>query len=112
MDSRKVEQAMSNTYKQASAWDAPDEAEVETEPVTVTQQPSPQSGVYLMWFDDSHREVATKIADAVADYTRRFGAAPNVAVVNAELPTESIPGIVVRRRGDIQPAIIWVGVEA
>ena len=37
---------------------------------------------YLLWYDDSKRSLAAKIADACASYRAKFDAEPTVCYVN------------------------------
>lgn len=70
--------------------------------------------MYLGWYDDSAKHtLETKIADAAAAYARKFGAAPNVALVAAaEVAPARVAGCAVRSATYIRPNTVWVGIEA
>jgi hypothetical protein len=57
--------------------------------------------LFLHWFDDSKRPADAKLADACAAYTRRFGAPPNVALVNEADAGAQADGVEVRVTGRI-----------
>lgn len=65
--------------------------------------------LYLVWYDaDARRTVGEKIQDALAAYTRRFSAAPNLVLVNiADMIT--LAEIEVRSERTVQPHNFWVG---
>lgn len=65
--------------------------------------------LFLVWYDaDVRRSVAEKIQDALAAYTRRFNAAPNLVLVNAADLT-TLAEIEVRGERTVQPHHFWVG---
>ncbi len=65
--------------------------------------------LFLVWYDaDSRRSVGEKIQDALAAYTRRFSAAPNLVLVNAADMIE-VTTIEVRSERTVQPHHFWVG---
>lgn len=65
--------------------------------------------LFLVWYDpDSRRTVADKIQDALAAYTKRFSAAPNLVLVNIADMIE-VAAIEVRSERTVQPHNFWVG---
>ena len=57
--------------------------------------------LYLHWFDDSKRAASDKLADACAAYTRRFHAAPTVALIHEADAGAQAEGVEVRVMGRI-----------
>jgi hypothetical protein len=67
---------------------------------------------YLAWFDDSPKTPpAAKVQAAAAAYLRRFGTAPNVALVSEGELCEA-PGLAVRAAGNVRRFNFWIGREA
>ena len=66
---------------------------------------------YLMWFDDSLKKAtAMKVAEAVAAYTDRFKARPNIVLMNKEELIE-VAGMQVGSESYIRKFNYWIGVE-
>lgn len=64
---------------------------------------------YLVWYDpDAQRTLVEKIQDALAAYSRRFSAVPNVVLVSAA-DTAELVGVEVRSERTVQPHHVWVG---
>src|SRR3954466_6316447 len=72
------------------------------------------SAMFLVWYDsDRKRKLAEKVAQAAERYTERFGAAPEIVLLN---PTqagddEEIAGIPVRATPLVLPNHVYIGVE-
>ena len=66
------------------------------------------TGHMLMWYDDSKRPMATKLRDAIAAYTARYGVPPGVALVNEGEVCEAA-GIDVRVSATVERGIVWLG---
>lgn len=67
--------------------------------------------MYLFWYDDSTKKAtALKIEEAIAAYTNRFKARPNVVLVN-EVDRAEIKGVQIRSEGYIRRNNFWVGWE-
>lgn len=66
--------------------------------------------MFLGWFDDTRRPVATKIAEAMAVYTERFHTRPNL-VLTSEADYTDVPGVTVRAEGSIRRNTFWIGWE-
>lgn len=67
--------------------------------------------MYLCWYDDNAKKAAArKIEEAIAAYTDRFKARPNVVLVN-EADRAEIQGVVVRSESYIRRNNFWVGRE-
>ena len=70
--------------------------------------------MFLVWYDsDRKRKLEEKVAQAAERYTERFGAAPEVVLLN---PTqageeERIAGIPVRATPLVLPNHVYIGVE-
>jgi len=65
--------------------------------------------MFLGWFDDTPKKpVAQKIAEAVERYIAKFGAKPNVCLVNAS-DVASYKGVEVRAVEYVRPNHFWVG---
>ncbi|MEJ7652430.1 MAG: hypothetical protein WKH64_03275 [Chloroflexia bacterium] len=67
--------------------------------------------MFLMWFDDTKKKpVEEKILEGIERYVQRFGAAPDVCLVN---PSEVVQaqGIAVRATHYVRPNHYWFGVE-
>jgi hypothetical protein len=65
--------------------------------------------LFLVWYDpDARRTVVEKIQDALAAYSRRFSAPPNLVLVNAADAAE-LKGVEVRSTRTVQPHHFWVG---
>lgn len=66
--------------------------------------------MYLMWFDDSpKRPAAEKIAAAVEAYTRHFGVAPSVVLVNEADREATAAGVRVDVASFVRRDNYWVG---
>lgn len=65
---------------------------------------------YLLWFDDTKKSAAQKVAEAAAVYAERFGRRPTVVLVN-ELDIVEVEGMAVRPVGYIRRHNFWVGHE-
>lgn len=66
------------------------------------------TGHMLMWYDDSKRPMATKLRDAIAAYTDRYGEPPGVALVH-EGETCEADGVAVETRGWVRANNVWLG---
>jgi hypothetical protein len=66
--------------------------------------------MFLMWFDDSKKPTAQKIAEACARYQERFRSAPNTVLCN-EAERIAVTGLVVRSEGYIRRSNFWIGWE-
>jgi hypothetical protein len=66
--------------------------------------------MFLMWFDDSKKPTAQKIAEACARYQERYGAAPNTVLCNPE-QIATVAGVAVRPLVRIRPNNFHIGVE-
>ena len=67
--------------------------------------------MYLCWYDDNAKKAAARtIEEAIAAYTDRFKARPNVVLVN-EADRAEIQGVVVRSESYIRRNNFWVGRE-
>ena len=64
--------------------------------------------MFLLWFDDSKRPTAQKIAAAIARYTERYGHAPSV-VLTCPGECEDVPGVEVRAAEHVRQFNYWVG---
>lgn len=68
----------------------------------------------LMWFDNTDKPLAEKIADAMIHYRKKFGANPNLCIVN---PTDlegallNLRGVRIASARHILRHHIWVGTE-
>ncbi|MGB3330550.1 MAG: hypothetical protein WBA46_16440 [Thermomicrobiales bacterium] len=71
--------------------------------------------MFLVWFDpDKRRSIRTKLDDAVAVYLEKFGADPDVCLVNevdrkALLATRPAPPIPLRSERFVSPNTFYVG---
>ena len=67
----------------------------------------------LLWYDDDpRRRLEDKVRDAAARYQQRFGIAPNVCYVNAQVLETAevrVAGISLRRMAAVQPNYFWIG---
>jgi hypothetical protein len=65
--------------------------------------------LYLVWYDaDIRRPAAERMQDAIAAYSRRFAAEPNLVLVSAN-ETVELEGVAVRSVRTVQPHHFWVG---
>lgn len=70
--------------------------------------------VGLLWYDNSRRELATKVGNAAQGYRKRFGQEPNVCYVHpAVLPEgeQQVRDILVRPASHVLKHHFWVGRE-
>lgn len=70
----------------------------------------------LLWYDNSKRPIADKIADAAKRYKQKFGCVPNIVFIN---PRDCLASIVnvpstmkVHAKTTILPDHIWLGVKS
>ena len=73
------------------------------------------TGIGLLWYDNSAKDLAGKIAEAAQRYRERFGGEPNVCYVNpADLPTGECQanGIRMRTATNILRHHLWLGHES
>lgn len=65
--------------------------------------------LYLVWYDaDIRRPAVERMQDALAAYSRRFSAAPNLVLVSTSETVELL-GVEVRNVRTVQPHHFWVG---
>jgi len=66
---------------------------------------------YFVWFDDTPKKLANdKLQEAIAAYTVRFNAPPNLVLVNAIDKLERTD-VMVRYERTVQPNSFWLGYE-
>jgi len=66
---------------------------------------------YFVWYDDNPKKPASdKLQEAIAAYTVRFSAAPNLALVNTadQIATSNVA---VRYERTVQPNSFWLAFE-
>lgn len=71
--------------------------------------------MFLVWYDsDRKRKLEEKVAQAAERYTERFGAAPEIVLLNPTQAGEevaAIAGIPVRATSLVLPNHVYIGVE-
>jgi hypothetical protein len=70
--------------------------------------------MFLVWYDnDRKRKLAEKVAQAAERYTERFGAAPEIVLLNPAQAgdEEVIAGIPVRTTAFVLPNHVYIGVD-
>jgi hypothetical protein len=68
----------------------------------------------MLWFDDDPRKtLETKIEQAVARYSAKYGRAPNACYVNpTATPANSIhEGLHIITARTVRPNYLWLGIE-
>jgi hypothetical protein len=72
----------------------------------------------MLWFDDSNKPLAEKVATAAGYYLKKYGQAPETCMVHPsmqdgvhEVKGSSGSTITVRPMGSILPGHLWLGVE-
>lgn len=65
--------------------------------------------LYFHWYDDSKRPTPVKLHEACAAYERRFGCAPNVALVSEQDAGATCAGCEVRAEKRVGPNNYQVG---
>ena len=73
------------------------------------------TGIGLLWYDSSAKELVVKIAAAAQRYRERFGGEPNVCCVHpADLPTGECKtnGIRVLTAANVLRHHLWLGHES
>ncbi|MBK9940201.1 MAG: hypothetical protein U0Z44_11740 [Kouleothrix sp.] len=67
--------------------------------------------LFFVWFDDTPKKLANdKLQEAIAAYTVRFSAAPNLVLVNA-IDQPELTSTIVRAERTVQPNTFWLGYE-
>lgn len=65
--------------------------------------------LFLLWYDDSKKSVATKVAEGAQAFRDRFGYPPVVVVMN-ERDLTPVGDLDVRSEGYIRPNNFWFGI--
>lgn len=65
--------------------------------------------MWIIWFDDSKKSAAQKIAAGCAAYRERYDVDATQVLVN-EVDFTVVPGIQVEPRATVRPNNFWVGV--
>ena len=67
--------------------------------------------LFFVWFDDNPKKLASdKLQEAIAAYTVRFNASPNLVLINAIDQLERTD-VTVRYERTVQPNTFWLGYE-
>lgn len=72
----------------------------------------------MLWYDDTKRDLDTKVARAVEHYKTKYGATPTVCFVNPDLLTakdgqaqpDMAAGLSLRPARTVLPNHFWIGV--
>jgi hypothetical protein len=69
----------------------------------------------MLWYDDTKRDLDTKVARAVEHYKTKYGAVPTVCFVNpgvlaAKDSPETAAGLSLRPARTVLPNHFWIGV--
>jgi hypothetical protein len=70
--------------------------------------------MFLVWYDnDRKRKLEEKVAQAAERYTERFGAAPQIVLLNPAQAgeIETVAGIPVRTTSLVLPNHVYIGVD-
>lgn len=65
----------------------------------------------LLWFDDSKRNLADKIARGITHYTKKFNAAPTTCYIRDTGELDHVGAVQVRALPTVLRHHLWIGRE-